>query len=169
MRAKPADTIDPLAGSYYVESLTDTIEQKAVEYIKKIDKMGGMVQAIYDGFPQREIQNASYEYQKEIESQTEIIVGMNKFKIKEKPLENLMKINEEVGRSQIGRLTNIKKRRNNNKVKQDLRMIREAAKDENINLMPFIVQAVTDYTSIGEISNTLRDLFGEYQEQVVSS
>ncbi len=167
--SKTADTIDPLAGSYYVESLTDTIEQKAVEYIKKIDKMGGMVQAIYDGFPQREIQNASYEYQKEIESQTEIIVGMNKFKIKEKPLENLMKINEEVGRSQIGRLTNIKKRRNNNKVKQDLRMIREAAKDENINLMPFIVQAVTDYTSIGEISNTLRDLFGEYQEQVVSS
>lgn len=165
--SKVTDTIDPIAGSYYVESLTDEIEQKAVEYIAEIDKMGGMVQAVYNGFPQREIQNASYEFQKRIESQAEIVVGMNKFKVKEDAQTELLKIDEKIAQIQINKLTDLKKRRNNDKVKQDLKIIKEAAADKNRNLMPPIIQAVTDYASVGEISNALRDMFGEYQEQVV--
>ncbi len=165
--SKIADTLDPLAGSYYVESLTDQMEKKASDYIDKIDTMGGMVKAIENGFPQREIQNASYEYQKKIESLDEIIVGVNKFKINEKKPTGLLKIDESLAKKQIEKLDNLRKTRDNRKIEHDIKMIKEAAKDETKNLMPPIIEAVSDYMTIGEISNTLRDIFGEYQEQVV--
>lgn len=165
--SKIADTLDPLAGSYYVESLTDQMEKKASDYIDKIDNMGGMVKAIENGFPQREIQNASYEYQKKIESLDEVIVGVNKFKIDEKKPTGLLKIDESLAKKQIEKLDNLRKNRDNRKIEHDIKMIKEAAKDETKNLIPPIIEAVSDYMTIGEISNTLRDVFGEYQEQVV--
>lgn len=165
--SKIADTLDPLAGSYYVESLTNQMEKEASDYIDKIDNMGGMVKAIENGFPQREIQNASYEYQKKIESFDEIIVGVNKFKIDEKKPTGLLKIDESLAKKQIERLDNLRKIRDNRKIEHDIKMIKEAAKDETKNLIPPIIEAVSDYMTIGEISNTLRDIFGEYQEQVI--
>jgi len=165
--SKVADTLDPLAGSYYIESLTDEIEKKAAEYINRIDEMGGMIRAIENGFPQQEIQNASYEYQKKIESLDEIIVGVNKFKTDEQPPENLLKVDEQIGEIQKKRLKTLRKTRDNNKVKVDLAKIKSNAKDDNTNLMPAIIEAISDYATIGEISNTLRDVFGEYQEQVI--
>ncbi len=165
--SKIADTLDPLAGSYYVESLTNQMEKEASDYIDKIDNMGGMVKAIENGFPQREIQNASYEYQKKIESFDEIIVGVNKFKIDEKKPTGLLKIDESLAKKQIKKLNNLRKIRDNRKIEHDIKMIKEAAKDETKNLIPPIIEAVSDYMTIGEISNTLRDIFGEYQEQVI--
>ncbi len=165
--SKVADTLDPLAGSYYIESLTDEIEKKAAEYINRIDEMGGMIRAIENGFPQQEIQNASYEYQKKVESLEEIIVGVNKFKTDEQPPENLLKVDEQIGEIQRKRLKTLRKTRDNNKVKADLAKIKSNAKDDKTNLIPAIIEAVSDYATIGEISNALRDVFGEYQEQVI--
>ncbi|MBI5809304.1 MAG: methylmalonyl-CoA mutase family protein [Ignavibacteriales bacterium] len=160
------NTIDPLAGSYYVESLTDQIEKEGEEYINKIDAMGGVTNAIEAGYIQTEIQKSAYRYQQEVEKGERIIVGVNKFKIDEPEPTDLLKIDEKVQKDQIEFLNKIRSQRNNDEVKNKLAELKSAAQSDN-NLMPFILEAVKVYASIGEICNTLRDVFGEYKEHVI--
>jgi methylmalonyl-CoA mutase N-terminal domain/subunit len=161
-----ANTIDPLAGSYFVEAMTDRIESEAEEYIQKIDSMGGMTEAIEAGFVQTEIQKSAYKYEMEIEENERIIVGVNKYQFKEDEPKNLLKIDMKVQDEQIKFLNKIKSQRNQDAVIDKLRALKTAAASEN-NLMPFIIDAVKDYASVGEICNTLREVFGEYKEHVV--
>ncbi|MGZ6507322.1 MAG: methylmalonyl-CoA mutase family protein, partial [Tumebacillaceae bacterium] len=156
-----ADTVDPLAGSFYVEALTDEMEKAALEYIQKIDEMGGAVKAIEQGYMQREIQNASYQTQMAIESGDEVVVGVNKFRIENEPKPELQKINPELERIQSERLANLRNTRDNELVNQRLAALRTAAEGTD-NLMPHIVSAVKAYATLGEICNVMRDVFGEY-------
>ncbi len=158
-----ADTIDPLAGSYYVENLTDEIEKEVNNYLDRIKEIGGAVQAVEEGYMQREIQHNAYEIQKNIEKEEEIIVGLNKFALDEEIEPDLMKVDEALERNQIESLTSIKEKRNNEKVNEALAALRENAKDEHSNLLPFILDAVRVYASVGEICNILREEFGEYK------
>jgi len=160
------DTIDPFAGSYVVESLTDEIEKRALEYIEKIDKLGGAVQAIEAGFQQREIQEAAYQYQKAIEDDKIIIVGVNKFQKKEEAVTDILRVDPSIEIKQCARLKKLREKRDNEKVKQARAKLTAAAKG-NDNLMPFILDAVRCYTTLGEISDTLRDVFGLYRERIV--
>jgi methylmalonyl-CoA mutase, N-terminal domain len=161
-----ANTIDPLAGSYYIEAMTDEIEKEAEEYINKIDSMGGVVEAIEAGYIQSEIQEAAYRFEKEMEAGERIIVGMNKFKIKEGPPTGLLKIDMKVQEEQIKFLRKVKAERNNELVKEKLNALTKAAEGDD-NLMPYILDAVKVYASVGEICNSLRVMFGEYKEHVV--
>jgi len=161
-----ANTIDPLAGSYFLEAMTDQIENEAEEYINKVDSLGGMITAIENGFVQKEIQEAAYKYEKEIESGDIIIVGVNKFQIEEDQKPDLLKIDLKIQEEQINSLKKVRSERNNEKVKRTLNALEEASK-ENKNLMPFILEAVKVYASVGEICNTMRSVFGEYKETVV--
>jgi len=160
------NTIDPLAGSYYIEALTDQIENEAQVYLSRIEAMGGVINAIESGFIQTEIQKSAYKYNQQVERGEKIIVGVNKFNSDEASPNNLLKINERVQQEQIASLNEIKTKRNNEEVKDKLRNLKEAAQTD-INLMSFILEAVKVYASIGEICNTLRDVFGEYKENVV--
>lgn len=162
-----ADTIDPMAGSYYVESLTDRFVKEAKEYINKIDELGGMAQAIESGYVQREIQESAYQVQKKIENNEKVVVGVNKFKEEEKKKEdNLLKVDPEVENQQMKGLKNIKEKRDEKEVNDALEKVRKAAKSEG-NLMYPIIEAVKAYASIGEISDVLRDEFGEYEAQYI--
>ncbi|MGQ9539271.1 MAG: acyl-CoA mutase large subunit family protein [Candidatus Bathycorpusculaceae bacterium] len=158
-----ADTVDPLAGSYYVEWLTNQIEGKATKYIEQIDAMGGAVAAVEKGFMQREIMESAYRYQKAVESKKQIVVGVNEFTAKEKTPIKILRINPEIEKKLIERLKEVKRRRNQTKVKEALNNLRKAAENENANLMPFIIQAVKEYATLSEICNTLREVFGEYK------
>lgn len=161
-----ADTIDPLAGSYLIEHLTDEIEKKAFEYIEKIDKMGGMVKAILSGFPQKEIQESAYLYHKSIEEKEKIIVGINEFVTLEKPKIPILKVNPQIEEIQIKKLKNLKEKRDNNLVKYSLAEIKEVAKGSQ-NLIPVILKAVKSYATVGEISDALREVFGVYKENLL--
>ncbi len=157
------NTIDPLAGSYFVESLTNELEEKAWEYIQKIDDMGGMLVAIDKGFPQMEIANAAYHYQKQIDEGEKIMVGVNKYVAeKENPAE-ILKIDEKVEQEQIARLKGVKRARDNHRVLQSLSDLRAASKTDK-NLMPYILEAVKEYASEQEICDVWRDIFGEYRD-----
>jgi methylmalonyl-CoA mutase N-terminal domain/subunit len=160
-----ANTIDPLAGSYYVEALTDKIEQEAEEYIKRIDNIGGMIPAIEAGYVQSEIQKSSYQYTKEVEANERIVVGMNKFQVKEDEPKDLLRIDMKVQDEQVKFLQKIRAERNNEDVKNKLAGLKACAEGDS-NLMPCLVDAVKSYASIGEICNTLREVFGEYRESV---
>ncbi len=160
-----ADTVDPFAGSYAVEELTNKLEQKAVEYIEKIDAMGGMLKAIENGYPQREIQEAAYEYQRAVEKQTEIVVGVNKFQIEENETIPIMKVDEKIERGQIERLKAIRQNRDAKQAENALLKLEEAAKGDE-NLLPKILVCVENYVTVGEISNKLRTIWGEYREAV---
>jgi len=160
-----ADTVDPLAGSYVIESLTNEIERRAKEYIKKIDEMGGMVKAIESGYVQREIHESSYRYQQSIESKEAIIVGVNEFVDEELKMENILKVDPEIEEKQKARLKKLKERRDNEKVKKALQNIKKAASSDE-NLMPYIIEAVKVYATVGEISDALREVFGEYTESI---
>ena len=156
------DTVDPLAGSYFIENLTDEVEQKAWELVNKMDAMGGSVNAIEQGFMQDEIARSAYEYQRNIENGTKIIVGVNKFAVdKEAPIPGF-KIDDSIRQLQIEKLIVLKSKRDNNKVNECLKSITTAAKDGN-NLMPLVIEAVENYCTLGEISDTLRKVFGEYK------
>lgn len=159
------ETVDPLAGSYYVEDLTNKIEEKALEYIEKIDKLGGVTEAIEKGFIQWEIQNSAYQYQKDIEEDKRIVVGVNKFKIKEGSPKGLLKVNPKVGCQQIEELKKLKEERDNYKVNKNLKSLEKAAKTD-ANLMPFMLDCVKAYATLGEICDVLRSVFGEYIESV---
>jgi len=160
------DSVDPLAGSYLIESLTNAIEEKSKAYINKIDEIGGVVRAIEEGYIQREIQNSAYVYQKRVESGEEVVVGVNRFQVDEPPPENLLKVDPEVEKKQVERLTKLKKRRDSQRVKNTLQSLERAASNDE-NVMPHIVEAVRNYATLGEISDALRKVFHEYQERVV--
>jgi methylmalonyl-CoA mutase N-terminal domain/subunit len=161
-----SDTVDPLAGSYYVENLTDEIEARAQQYIDTIEKMGGPVVAIEKGYVQKEIQESAYRYQKEIESNDRIIVGLNKFQVKEEKQKDLLRVDPSVGEQQVARLSQLKAQRNNDAVTQALQEIKQAAQGE-ANLMPPIIGAVRSLATLGEICNTLREVFGEYEAAAI--
>jgi methylmalonyl-CoA mutase N-terminal domain/subunit len=159
-----ADTIDPLAGSYFVESLTDALEERAWEYIHKIDELGGSVRAIEQGYIQREIEEAAYRYQQALEEQRAIVVGVNKFPVEEEHMPPILKVDPEVGRRQAAKLAALRERRNNAAVSAALSALDEAARG-SANLMPRILAAIECYATLGEISNTLRGVFGEQRER----
>jgi len=162
------NTVDPLAGSYVVESLTNEIEKKAFEYIGQIDDMGGMLTAIEKGYVQKHIQDAAYEYQRSVEAKETIVVGVNKFQVKEDNREmNLLAVDASVGERQIAKLRKLRESRDNLAVKNALDDISKAAADESTNLMPFIINAVRSYATEGEICGVLRNIFGEYTENIV--
>ncbi|MEJ5994588.1 methylmalonyl-CoA mutase family protein [Pedobacter sp. Du54] len=155
------DTVDPLAGSYFVESLTNEIEAAAKVYIDNIDAMGGSVNAIENGYIQQEIANAAYQYQIEVESAERIIVGVNKFTQEKEGITDVLNIDETIRTIQTDKLNQLKIERNNDLVALALNNLKEAAKSEQ-NLMPFILIAVEEYATLGEISDALRSVFGEY-------
>jgi methylmalonyl-CoA mutase N-terminal domain/subunit len=161
------DTVDPLAGCYYVEYLTDEIEKRAKDYIDQIDKMGGAVAAIEKGFIQKEIGDSAYRYQREIEKNERIVVGLNKFQVagEEKP-KDLLKVDPSVGDRQVARLKELKSTRDNAAVSQALAELKAAAEGAD-NLMPPIYKAVTSLATLGEICDTLRAVFGEYEMAVM--
>lgn len=161
-----ADTIDPLAGSYHVEYLTDKMEEEALEYIQKIDDMGGAIPAIEKGFFQREIADSAYRYQSETDDKGRIIVGVNEYTTGGKTSIPLLKIRPEVEEEQVARLQKLRRKRDNRKVKDVLEKLHYAAeKDEN--LMPLIIEAVKSYATLGELCNVLREVYGEYKELIV--
>jgi methylmalonyl-CoA mutase N-terminal domain/subunit len=157
------NTIDPMAGSYYMESLTRRIYEEATDYIKEIDKMGGSVAAIERGYIQKEIQNAAWAYQKEVERQSRIVVGVNKFTMDEDPQMELMRVDPAVRTAQIERLERLKARRDATAVKKALEALENAACGSD-NLVPYIYDAVKAYGTLGEICGVLRKVFGEFQQ-----
>ena len=160
------NTIDPLAGSYFVESMTDRIEAEAMDYINKIDAMGGMIEAINSGFVQNEIQKASYRFEMELESNERIVVGVNKYQVQEPEHKDLLKIDMKVQEEQIKFLRQIRSKRNNSDSADKIQSLKTAAQSDE-NLMPYILECVKSYASIGEICNVMREVFGEYKEHVV--
>ena len=161
-----ADVIDPLAGSYYVEALTNKIEAEAWDYIKKIDEIGGAVSAIEQGYIQKEIQDSAYQWQMDVESGAKTIVGVNKFQVEEKPVEGLLRVDASVGVKQKKHLAELRAKRDNAAVKEALIALEKACKDEEENLMPYILTAVKTYATLGEICGVMRSVFGEYVAHV---
>jgi methylmalonyl-CoA mutase N-terminal domain/subunit len=159
-----ADMIDPLGGSYAVESLTDEIERKAMDYIEKIDAMGGAIKSIESGYIQGEIAESAYQYQKEIETKKRIIVGLNQFQMEEEPLRDILHIQPEVERYQKEKLAKVKEERDDGKVRETLAVLKKAAQGKANVVLP-ILEAVKAYATLGEISDTLREVFGEYKER----
>ena len=156
------DTVDPLAGSYFVESLTSEVEAAAWKLIEKIDAMGGSVAAIEQGFIQDEIAKSAYEYQRQIESGEKIIVGVNKFQTTEKNTIPGFKIDEQVQQMQIEKLHALKLKRDSSKVTASLNALNQKAISGE-NLMPAVLEAVENYCTLGEIADELRKVFGEYK------
>ena len=160
------DTVDPLAGSYYVEWLTNKMEEEAENYFTQIEKLGGVIPAIKANFLQKEIANASYKYQREVENQEKVIVAVNQFQQEDSSAVSILKIDEKVAQEQVDKLEQIKKDRDNSKVHETLERLKAAAKGTE-NLMPFIMEAIRAYASIGEIINTLKEVFGTYHEDSI--
>lgn len=158
-----ADTVDPLGGSYYIEGLTNQIEEGIQEYITKIDEMGGALEAIKKTYVQREIRRSAYNYQKMVDSGEQVVVGVNKFTTEEEPELELLEIDENVEKKQIERLRRLKHERDNEKVSPVLDEVRQVAKNDE-NIMPVLIEAVKAYATVGEITDALRDVFGEYRE-----
>jgi methylmalonyl-CoA mutase N-terminal domain/subunit len=157
------NTIDPLGGSYFVEALTDRIEREANDYIERIDKMGGMIGAIERGFPQKEIADASYHYQRQVDSGDKTIVGVNKHAIDDERRTEILKIGEGVERAQLARLAKVRGERDNAKLKRDLdALARAAASGEN--LIPLMLACVRNYGTVQEVSQALVPAFGTYRE-----
>ena len=158
-----ADTADPLGGSFFVESLTDSIEEKALELIEQIDNMGGSVRAIEEGFMQQQIAESAYAYQQAIESNEKVIVGVNSFVTNNEKELSSIQINESIRAIQTEKLTGLKNTRDQHEAARCLRQLKDAASGE-ANLMPFIIEAVECHCTLGEISDTLRSVFGEHQQ-----
>lgn len=161
-----ADVIDPLAGSYYVEALTNQIEAEAWEYIKKIDEIGGAVTAIEKGYIQKEIQDSAYKWQMDVEKGNKVIVGVNKFQVEEKPVEGLLRVDASVGELQKQKLAKLRAERDNAAVTASLTALEAGCNDESVNLMPLILNAVKTYATLGEICGVMRKVFGEYESHV---
>jgi methylmalonyl-CoA mutase N-terminal domain/subunit len=157
-----ANVIDPLGGSYFVEALTDRMEQEVYAYFKKIDGLGGMVEAIGQGYPQRELANSAQWYQRAVESREKIVVGVNEFTQEEKPIETL-KIGPETERRQVKAIKVLRRKRNGKRWTASMVRLRKAAAGKE-NLMPFLIDAVKSYATVGEISSALKEVFGEYRE-----
>jgi methylmalonyl-CoA mutase N-terminal domain/subunit len=161
-----ANTIDPLAGSYYIESLTDEIEHRAGLYLEKIEDMGGTLRAIEQGYIQQEIQNAAYDFQQGVDHLENVVVGVNRFQSEGEKAIPIQRIDEALEHRQVERLHALRQRRDKVAWQSAIRAVEEAARGE-ANLMPHIVHAVESYCTVGEISDALRRVFGEYQETVV--
>lgn len=161
-----ADVADPLGGSYLIEALTDELERQATAYIEKIDAMGGMLAAIEQGFPQREIQQAAFEYQRAVERNEVVVVGVNRFQVDEEHPIPIQRIDPEIERAQAERVRSLRARRDTAACMAALDALEAAARGTD-NLMPYILDAVERYATVGEISDRLRRVFGEYQETVV--
>lgn len=157
------DTVDPLAGSYYIETLTSEIAQRVEEYIEKIDELGGSVSAIEQGYVQREIQDSAFKYQREIEKQERIVVGVNQYQVEEEKPTGLLRVDPSVRDTQSEQIKQLKAERNYDKVKESLGKLKQAAQGDD-NLLPFIIESVKAYSTLGEICNVLREIFGEYQQ-----
>jgi methylmalonyl-CoA mutase N-terminal domain/subunit len=157
-----ANTIDPLGGSYLVESLTDRIEQEARHYLDKIDGMGGILACIENGFVQKEITNSAYSYQREVEREEKIVVGVNRYREQETVSIETLKISQEVEERQKGRLERLRKERDGDRVKRSLDELERAARGDD-NLVPCVIEAVKCYATLGEICDVLRGVFGEYR------
>ncbi|AFD09480.1 acyl-CoA mutase large subunit family protein [Solitalea canadensis] len=155
------DTVDPLAGSFFVESLTDKVETEAWKLIDAIDAMGGAVTAIEEGYIQEQIANAAYQYQKDVETGERIIVGVNKFQVEEPPLGEVFRVDDSIRTLQIQKLEKLKYERDNEKVRASLEGLKLAAK-EGTNVMPHILQSVENYATLGEVADVLRGVFGEF-------
>ncbi len=160
-----ADLVDALAGSYAIEELTNQLEQKATAYITKIDDLGGMLKAIELGFPQREIQEAAYLYQKAVETQDAVVVGVNKFQIEEDQTIPTLKVDAQIERAQVERLRAVREKRDRSKFENSISNLKSAAQTDE-NLLPKILECVENHATVGEISHTLRKVWGEYQEGV---
>lgn len=160
------NTIDPLAGSYYIENLTDQIESEAIAYIETIDGLGGAAKAIEKGYIQKEIQNSAYRHQMDVESLDTVVVGVNKFQTEETEKKELLRVDPEVEANQKAKINKLKEERDNKAVEESLELLREKAKTDE-NLMPYILESVKHYATLGEICNVLRDIFGEYQQTVI--
>jgi len=157
------NTVDPLGGSFYVERLTNDIEQQAQAYLDQIDENGGAVAAIEQGFIQKEIQESAYAYQRAVESGDQVVVGLNKFQQGEASLTDpLLRVDPAVGKSQVARLEKLKAERDNTKVAVALEKLKACAKGAD-NLMPYIMESVRCYATLGETCDTLREVFGEYR------
>jgi len=161
-----ANTVDPLAGSYYVEYLTNKVEEEAYEYFEKLDAMGGMIPAIERGFPQREIAESAYRYQKEIDAKERIVVGVNEYMTEEPLSIPLLQMDPEGERRHLERLKRVRRERDNRAVREKLAALRRAAQGSE-NLMPYILEAVREYATLGEIMGVFREVFGEYREPVI--
>jgi methylmalonyl-CoA mutase N-terminal domain/subunit len=159
-----ADTVDPFAGSYAIEELTTRLEELACEYIEKIDAMGGMLHAIETGYVQSEIQEAAYEYQRAVETGDAIVVGVNKFAADEERIP-ILRVDEQIGRDQVARVQSVRAKRDAGAADAALKRIEEAASGTE-NLLPHILTAVDAYVTVGEISNILRRVWGEYRESI---
>ena len=159
-------TVDPLAGSYYIEALTDEVEKRANDYLQKIDALGGMLKAIERGYVQQEIQNAAYEYQQKVDSEEAVVVGMNKFAVEDEKAIPIQRIDEDLERKQVERLRALRERRDPAPWQAALQLVEDAARSGE-NLMPRILGAVEAYATVGEISDVMRKVFGEYREAVV--
>jgi methylmalonyl-CoA mutase N-terminal domain/subunit len=155
------DTVDPLAGSYFIEALTDELENEAQKYLDKIDAMGGAVKAIEQDYIQQEIARSAYEYQNEVEAGERIIVGVNKFTENEAPAESVFRVDDSIRKAQSDKLKALKAERDNQAVWDTLAQLKQAAAGTG-NLVPFILSAVESYATLGEIADTLRTVFGEY-------
>ena len=155
------ESVDPLGGSYYIEHLTKTIEEKALDYIRQIDELGGAAAAIEKGFVQKEIQESAYRFQKAVESGDRVVVGLNKFQVKEPKPTNLLRVDPQVQELQVRKITRLKESRDKAKVELCLLNLKKAAQGPD-NLMPLILEAVRAYATLGEICDTLRSVFGEY-------
>jgi methylmalonyl-CoA mutase N-terminal domain/subunit len=158
-----ADTVDPLGGSYYIERLTEQLEKGILDYISEIDKMGGALKAIEKGYVQGEIAKSAYDYQKAVDSGEQVVVGVNKFVTEEEHIPETLEIGVETERKQVQRLRKLKKERDNQRVRQMLDRVRSVAKSDE-NIMPVMIDAVKAYATVGEISDALREAFGEYRE-----
>ncbi|WP_435317683.1 acyl-CoA mutase large subunit family protein [Haloarchaeobius sp. TZWSO28] len=157
-----ADTIDPLAGSYYVEALTDQLEAEAFDIIETVDEKGGMLQAVENQWVQRQIQDTAFDRQQEIESGERIIVGVNEFEVDEEPEMDIQEVTEEDEQRQIRRLEDVREARDDEELDAKLEALREACEGDE-NVMPYIVDAVKAYGTVGEVCNVMRDVFGEYR------
>ncbi|MHB1126412.1 MAG: acyl-CoA mutase large subunit family protein [Bacillota bacterium] len=160
------ETVDPLGGSYFVDSLTNNIEEEAWSYINKIDQMGGSTKSIEQGYMQKEIQESAYRYQQAIEADEKVVIGVNMFQVSEKAPSGLLKVNTAVGELQINKLQQIRENRDARQVAEILTRLRSTAQGQE-NIMPVILEAVKAYATLGEICGVLREVFGEYKQQVV--
>jgi methylmalonyl-CoA mutase N-terminal domain/subunit len=161
-----ADVIDPLGGSYYVEQMTDRIEAEAMKYLDRIEDIGGALRAIENGYQQREIQEASYRYQKSVDEHYRTVVGVNEFTTEEDTHPEILRVRQEVVDRQVQRLNRVRSERDSGKAEQMLIRLEEAAKSET-NLMPVLIECVESYLTIGEICHVLRSVFGEQREFMV--
>ena len=160
------DTVDPLAGSYYVEWLTNKMEKEAEHYFEKIEDLGGVIPAIMANFFQKEIANASYKYQQEVENNERIIIGVNKYRQEDSCSTDILKLDDSIAEEQVKKLNDIKASRDNEKVEIKIKELKNAA-ERSENLMPYIIAAVREYASVGEIMNLLKEVFGVYREDSI--